>query len=712
MIRNTDLLSIARSGVDASNQLLQTAGHNIANVNSEGYVRERTTFESQLYGGVGRATTERVINIFAQNQLRRDTTQLGEFETYYEKTTVLDNVLASEANSIAGSMSRYFASLQTASDDPTNLAARQLVLGEAKSMVGRIGTMANFMADKEEELNLEMENMVDKANTLIQSIANLNTSIRETQFNNRYDTPGALLNERDKAIMELAEIMSIETRANANGDGTVLVNITSGESLVLQDGSFNAFIITQSADLNYKSLELTSTGKPTSLRLAETNLGGTMGGLFRYRDEVLATTQRELGQIAMSLAESMNSQNRLGMDYDQQLGGDIFALPEFVGLNYSGNASPAFSITGRVAEGGASSLTSADYQVTIDAVTPGAPDTVDFTVALLNADGTPVNDTNGNPITQSYTGLDAVAGTFNPVIGGIEIEFPDTTNYTVGDQFLLQPTKNTASALRVEMTRPEDLAFASPIRVEASLNNFGDSELVSSQVTNTFVDNTLADPDTSAFDGAGGLHGPGAAPGGTVGAPAQIVFTSATDYEVRDSAGTVITVVSGATNLENIMAQAAASGAGPAWPAAFSALNDYPGFDFSLQGVPQAGDTFNIVFNTEGLNDNRNALELANIQNKDSMLLNNNGGGNLVTYHEAYSTIIGDIGGKAASADISLKAAEAMKQQSKDWFDSVSGVSLDEEAANLVRFQQSYSAAARLLATAQELFNTILSSVR
>jgi flagellar hook-associated protein 1 len=94
------------------------------------------------------------------------------------------------------------------------------------------------------------------------------------------------------------------------------------------------------------------------------------------------------------------------------------------------------------------------------------------------------------------------------------------------------------------------------------------------------------------------------------------------------------------------------------------------------------------------------------------MLLNNNGGANLVTYHEAYSSIIGDIGGKAASADISLKAAEAMQQQSKDWFDSVSGVSLDEEAANLVRFQQSYSAAARLLATAQELFNTILSSVR
>jgi flagellar hook-associated protein 1 FlgK len=73
-IRNADLFSIARSGVDASNQLLRTTGHNIANVNTEGYVRERTYFQSQPTGGVGRGTTERVLNTFAQNQLRRDTT--------------------------------------------------------------------------------------------------------------------------------------------------------------------------------------------------------------------------------------------------------------------------------------------------------------------------------------------------------------------------------------------------------------------------------------------------------------------------------------------------------------------------------------------------------------------------------------------------------------------------------------------------------------
>ena len=173
---------------------------------------------------------------------------------------------------------------------------------------------------------------MERANTLIESIAELNDKIRIAQVNNRFDEPGALKNERDQAVLELAELMSIETRDNGTDDGSLLVNLTSGESLVLQDGSFNLFELSGDPDLNYKSLQLTSTGKPTSLRIAEQNMGGELGGLFRYRDEVLATSQRELGQIAMTLTNAMNQQNRLGMDFDQQLGGDIFGLPEFAGL--------------------------------------------------------------------------------------------------------------------------------------------------------------------------------------------------------------------------------------------------------------------------------------------------------------------------------------------------------------------------------------------
>ena len=129
MIR-ADLFNIATSGVNASSQLLNSTSNNIANVNTEGYVRERTVFESTTLGGVGRGTTERVISIFAQNQLRRDTTSVGELETFVEKTASLDNLLAGEANSIANGLSEFFAAIQTASDDPTNLHNLQIYLAE------------------------------------------------------------------------------------------------------------------------------------------------------------------------------------------------------------------------------------------------------------------------------------------------------------------------------------------------------------------------------------------------------------------------------------------------------------------------------------------------------------------------------------------------------------------------------------------------------
>ncbi|MEP4889992.1 MAG: flagellar hook-associated protein FlgK [Aliiglaciecola sp.] len=698
MIRAADLYTIATSGVRASNQLLATTSNNIANVNSEGYVREQTTFESQLVGGVGRGTTERVLDTFAQNQLRRDTTQASEFETYFQRSSVLDDIFASEANSVSSSMSRFFSSLQTATDEPTNMAARQLVLGEANALVGQVSTLSQFMDNKEKELNLELESSIDTANQLIETIAELNKNIRIAEGNNLFDEPGVLKNQRDNAILQLAEIMSIETRDNGNGDGSVMVNLTSGESLVLEDGSFNLFQLSGDPDPDYRNLYLASTGKPTTLKLPEQNLGGQLGGLFRYRDEVLAEGQRELGQISMALTSAINQQNRLGMDYDEQLGGNIFSTPEFQGLNYSANSDLSLTMNARMTEDGASKITAADYLVEITGTTPGSPDTVDISVTLVNPDGSYVTDIDGNTLSQTYTGIEAQAGTFTEVLGGLEIEIPNGDSYAVGDRYLFQPTKSTAQSIEVIMTRPEDIALASPFRVDSNLDNLGDAQLTASSITNTFVDSTLTDPMASAFDGSGGF---------VAGSPASLVFNSESEFEIFDEAGVSLVVVSGVTDYNNIMEQAA-SDAG--WP--FSALADFPGYDFSLQGTPVAGDQFTIAYNTDGVDDNRNGLKLAGLQDVDIMQQNNNGGGNLITFHESYANIVSDIGAKTASANISMQAAQAMQTQSSDWFQSVSGVNLDEEAANLIRFQQTYAAAARILTTASELFDTIYSATR
>ena len=693
---SVDLFSLATSGVNASGKLLQTTSNNIANVNTPGYVRERTELNNSQVFGVEIGNTERIINVFAQNQLRRDITSVGELEAFSSKTTAIDNLLAGDANSISKGISEYFSALQTAADDPTNLASREQVLGKSESLFQRMRTLSDYMIEKEEELNLEFTSLINRANTLIGNIGDLNRNIVIANGNSTADQPSALLNERDKAVDELSSIMGINVKESQTQNGAVTINLTSGESLVLENGAFNLFEVNTDADLSLKQLTLqTNFGSQTkgdaSLRIQESDLGGALGGLFGYRNEVLGPTMRDVGQLSIAFADAMNEQNKLGMDLDGQLGSNIFDIPSFRGLAYA-DTNGDYVVTAQVTEGMGAELTVANFKIEVTAVSAGAPSELEIT--FLNADGTPKKDGSGNDIVFSNF---PVSSGFNELPGGIEVDFAGTSSYTVGNEFLIQPTKTIASKIDFSTMRPEDLAFATPVRGQADSTNLGDASVVNVGVSNTTVG---AGIDRSAFDGAGGID---------TGAPAQIVFTAPDTFDVVDGTGAVMASVTGTTDLNNLIEQAKNSGT---WPAGLSGLTDYPGYDISLDGVPRAGDSFSLAYNTDGFNDNSNALNLAALQNENLVQVSSEATNTPRTFQDAYASMVGRIGEDAAMAKVSLASAEAMQVQSENWFQSVSGVSLDEEAANLIRYQQSYAAAARILTTAQELFNTILQSAR
>lgn len=714
MIRNADLFTMATSGLNASNKLLATTSNNIANINSEGYVRERTEFTSRLEGGVDFGFTDRVLDVFAQNQLRRDTSEVGEQQAFYDRVEGVDNILASEANSISASMTRFFSALQTASDDPTNMPSRDSVIGEASGMLSRINQLGDYLKVKEEEVELQIQDSVSTANDLITQIASLNEAIQVVKGSSTVDTPSQLLNQRDLAIMELAELVAIDVRDSSNASGGIVVSLKSGESLVMADGSFNAFAIGGDPDYTNRDIKLQTTYEApktnTTINVLEQNLGGALGGIYRYREQVLEPAQRDLGKLATSLADTLNTQNRQGMDLDLQLGSDIFAIAEFKGINYPGNADLSVGVSGRITPGAGGEITSSDYKITVLTSPSGTPPTFDIEVAAVTTDGLPEVDSDNNPITETLT-VTAEKGTYNATIGGIELEFDDGAAYTEGDAFLIQPTRLAAANLTMATTRAEDLAFAKPLRVTQSIDNLGDAALIDTTISNSVVDLTFNDSLASAFNGNLGLQDASESPSPTFGAPVKVRFTAQDAYEVLDSNDQVITAVTDASDLNNLLAQAKENGS-PAWPAEFAALDDYPGYDFSLQGNPMAGDEFSLEYNTNGVNDNRNAIEMASLQQQDHVNLSNSGYTNKATFTEAYASLVGQVGAAAAGSKIDLEAAKIMQVQSSTWFESTAGVSLDEEAANLVQFQQSYAAAARILTTAQEMFETILAAAR
>ncbi|MDX1452409.1 MAG: flagellar hook-associated protein FlgK [Oleiphilaceae bacterium] len=136
------------------------------------------------------------------------------------------------------------------------------------------------------------------------------------------------------------------------------------------------------------------------------------------------------------------------------------------------------------------------------------------------------------------------------------------------------------------------------------------------------------------------------------------------------------------------------------------AESSYYGFQFSIKGEPETGDRFNIDYNAGGISDNRNALALAQLEGAGFIA---NG---IVTYGEAYSQIVEEVGTVTNRARLDTDSAKALLDQSKNNRESISGVNLDEEAGRLVQFQAAYNASAQVVSIARELFDTLLNTFR
>lgn len=132
--------------------------------------------------------------------------------------------------------------------------------------------------------------------------------------------------------------------------------------------------------------------------------------------------------------------------------------------------------------------------------------------------------------------------------------------------------------------------------------------------------------------------------------------------------------------------------------------NNTYSFEFTVNGIPQSGDSFILSQNTAGIADNRNALALIALQTQKTVGTGNTG----ATYSDAYSSLVERVGSLTAQVRVNADASETVLTQALNNRDSLSAVSMDEEAANLVQFQQYYNANAQVIKIAQSLFDTLI----
>ena len=135
-------------------------------------------------------------------------------------------------------------------------------------------------------------------------------------------------------------------------------------------------------------------------------------------------------------------------------------------------------------------------------------------------------------------------------------------------------------------------------------------------------------------------------------------------------------------------------------------------YDINIVGEPEALDSYRIEYNLNGFDDNSNGQELSDLQRQQ--LVRRDGAEDFeptMTFNESYGRLVSDVGSKVSQNRVLRDSAVAVKAQTEALYESQAGVNLEEEAANLIQYQQAYTASARIITTSQTIFDTLLRSL-
>ncbi len=640
----TGIYGIGVSALKAAQAGIAATSHNIANVNTPGFSRQEIIQTAELpqntgagYFGQGANVTTvlRRYDQFLGVQVLEAQTQSSNLNTQYGLSQELSNLFGDPSGGLTPALQDFFGSVNSVSNYPESVAARQTMIGSAQSLVNRLQTFDQRLNQIRDGLNGQITNSVALVNSYAKQIATLNQNIVQLQSKTPGQPANDLLDQRDMLVNQLSQEIRV-TKLN-QPDGSVDVFIGNGQSLVVGNQVSSLQTVTSATDPTTLEVAYQNNGNVTRIQQSALQ-GGNLGGYLAFRQTVLDPAVNSLGRIALGLADTFNQQHQQGMDLQGALGGNFFA-------SAAPRVTPATSNLGTGAltatVSSTSALTGNDY-------------TVQF-------DGTSYNvyNTAGNALIASYlpAALSAAGG---QLVAGTGITLQLTGAATAGDSFLVRPTVDAAGSISLSITDPARIAAASPIRSNAPTSNVGTGVIAAPSVV------------------------PGAVPPGpllnaNLQQPITITFTSATTYTVAGTGAPagVQTYTAGAAITIN-------------------------GWTTQITGAPASGDTFTVQQNTNASTDGSNVLKLALLQTANTMV---NG---TASYQGTYGQLISQVGTQTRELDVTSKAQSSMLSQVTRAQQSVSGVNLDEEAANLLKYQNAYQAAAKAMSIAQTMFDTLL----
>ncbi|MDP2154223.1 MAG: flagellar hook-associated protein FlgK [Methylotenera sp.] len=651
----SNILNIGKSALAAAQIGISTTGHNIANASTPGYSRQvviQAAAQSQNfgYGFVGQGTevasVTRIFNSILAAQAVRSQANSASVDTYRAQMSSINDMLSNASAGLNPAMSEFFGAIQDLSANPSDLATRQSMLSFAQSLASRFQTTNNRLNEIRDSVNSQLTSSVSLVNTYARQIAGLNDVIEKAVSANG-NIPNDLMDQRDQLVLELSK--QIKTTVVSQGQGGYNVYIGNGLPLVVGKETFNILTTPSPTDPSRLEVAYQSNSKVTVLG-TNSLPGGVIGGLLQFRSESLDAIQNQIGQIAAVLGETFNNQLAQGFDLDGNIGTALFNVPEPLvnanAYNSGPTTTPANANPAEVAASivNAKALTTSDYK--------------------LQYDGTNYNITRlSDNTTQSFSSLPAS-------VDGLTISQTSGT-MLAGDNFLIKPTQNAATKFQVAITDPRKLAVGgSVLNGSANVANTGAATISSPVASSNYASSPIASPFNLTYN---------------AGAPNTLTGFIATETVTVTSNGTSVTYAAGA-------------------PVTFvnGATITTAGISFVISGTPSDGDEFTIApGSATGPSDNTNGLLLGNLQNANTITGNK-------SFSDAFGQMVNGVGNKTRELNIlSISEAQVLEQITAA-VQAESGVNLDEEATNLIRYQQAYQAAGKMMQIASQLFDVLL----
>jgi flagellar hook-associated protein 1 FlgK len=432
------ILGTALSGLTAAQHALETASHNIANVNTEGYSRQRVelgTRPAEFTGagyigqGVNAETVARSYDQFITNQLTSSTSAFSESDAFYALASRVDNIISNEATGLSPALKSFFNSVNEVANDPSSIPARQVVISEAESLTQQFNTLSSQFGDLRNQTNNQLQGAVNDINSFAQSIAALNAKI--VQDSNRTSSeqlPNDLLDQRDALVAKIAEKVSVSTIQQQ--DGSLSVFIGSGQSLVLGEKTAAVSLAGSSTDPSHKNILVA--GQDITQHIT----GGELSGALKFRDEVLEPAQQQLGLLSAGFAVEFNKLHATGFDLNGAAGKELFGFgtPTLtVPVTSNPNNSAGSSVTAVYDPNATSQLYPSDYTLTYDGTNYSLKRLSDNTITTF-----------AGP-TATITGPGFILS---------------TSGVSANDSFLIRPTFDAAQKITSLITKPDEIAAA------------------------------------------------------------------------------------------------------------------------------------------------------------------------------------------------------------------------------------------------------------